>query len=108
MYFKFYDRGWTHQYNPNRHSTSGSIYIRLAVLRICDNPCELWFLRSTRVLTQQTKVFMFAGGADQLLPLEKARIGFEPLVNAGYAVEWHVEPDLSHGADCMNGNGAWT
>ena len=80
-----------------RTSLAGLICLRSVPL-----PPEISPVAPTRVLTQQTKVFMFAGGADQLLPLEKARIGFEPLVNAGYAVEWHVEPDLSHGADCMN------
>jgi len=49
-----------------------------------------------------TPVFVFAGGRDTVCPLSEQRASFQRLSDAGYMVEWHVEPDLSHHGDCLN------
>jgi len=48
------------------------------------------------------KVFVFAAERDSLYPPEKTRQCFAPFVSAGYAVETHVEAELTHGAESLN------
>jgi len=50
----------------------------------------------------KTPIFVFAGGRDTICPLHEQRASFSRLSAAGYTVEWHVEPELTHHADCLN------
>jgi len=47
-------------------------------------------------------VFVFAGGADRVHPLSTTRDSFGQLGEAGYRIEWHVEPELGHQAESLN------
>jgi predicted esterase len=49
-----------------------------------------------------TPVFVFAGGRDAVCNLEAQRASFDRMKAEGYAVDWHVEPDLGHAGECLN------
>ena len=41
-------------------------------------------------------VFVFAAGRDTVCPLPQQKASFSRLSSAGFNVDWHVEPDLTH------------
>ena len=49
-----------------------------------------------------TKIFVFAAEKDAVHPVANAKQAYQQFSNAGYTVEWHTEPDLSHSADSPN------
>ena len=46
--------------------------------------------------------FVFAADCDHVHPLPNVRQSFELVKNQGFPIEWHVEPELTHSADCLN------
>lgn len=50
----------------------------------------------------KTPLFVFAAELDAVLPIKSLRESFEGFTSAGYAVEWHIEPELTHAADSPN------
>jgi predicted esterase len=49
-----------------------------------------------------TRIFVFAAEKDTVYPVANVRQAFQQFSNAGYTVEWHTEPDLTHAADSPN------
>ena len=48
-------------------------------------------------------IFVFAGGSDGVHPLQDTRESFARLsTDAGYQIEWHVEPNLGHSEESLN------
>jgi predicted esterase len=69
---------------------------------LCMRTCLLESVTTPNAAVSKAPVFVFAADADRVHPLHVVREGFARISAVGFNIEWHVEPELTHGADCLN------
>ena len=69
---------------------------------LCMRTCLLESVTTPDAAVSKTPVFVFAADADRVHPLHVVREAFSRISAVGFNIEWHVEPELTHGADCLN------